>query len=64
MQQRSAFRHGMLETDAHLNLVYSTKFLNSRGRKLREERVEVGYHVFVALQDLFSTYLANAREIC
>src|SRR5699024_438592 len=38
--------------DADLNLVYRAKFLGNIVRKLREEGIKVGYHIFVALQDL------------
>ena len=38
--------------DADLNLVYRAKFLGNVVRKLREEGIKVGYHIFVALQDL------------
>lgn len=39
--------------NAYLNLVYSAKFLGDVGWKLREEGIKVGYHIFVALQDLW-----------
>ena len=35
-----------------LNLVYRTKLLRNMGRKLREEGIKIGYHIFVALQNL------------
>lgn len=49
-------------TDARLDLVYSTELLRNRRCKLRKERVETGYHIFVALQDLYPT-LAKVRDI-
>lgn len=35
-----------------LNLVHRTEFLDHVLRKLGEERIEIRYHIFIALQDL------------
>lgn len=36
----------------NLNLIYRAELLRDRRRKLGHERIEIGYHIFVTLQDL------------
>lgn len=47
---------------ADLNLVYRAEFLRNIVRKLREEGIKVGYHSFVALQDLYTVSVSRSER--
>jgi hypothetical protein len=51
------------ETGIDLNLVYRTELLRNRRGKLGHERIEIGYHIFIALKNLLYAVSKSDKHV-